>query len=83
MAKEDKLKVNWSKRERDLIIYNPLGRGTNADAAYLFGFFNKDFIEEMAKRGYDITTLKFEIKPILPNFEKFPTLSEQHEQCHK
>ena len=77
MAKQDELKVNWSKRERDLMIHNPYGVHTNADAAYLFGFFNKDFIKEMAERGYDITTVKFEIKPILPNLKKFLTFSEQ------
>lgn len=74
--KENKLKVNYSKRERDLMIHHPLGIGTKADAHFLSGFFNQEFSDELTRRGYDITTLKFEVKPLLPNIKKFPTLSE-------
>ena len=59
----DKLRVNWGKRERDLMFHFPLGFYTKSDAHYLHGVFTAEFIKEMDERGYDITTLKFEISP--------------------
>jgi len=74
VAKEHKLRVYWSEKERDLMIHWPLGAQTNADGHLAYGVFcnprysvmdkfDPSFIEELKSRGYDITTLKFEISP--------------------
>lgn len=43
---------------------------TQTDAHYLFdNVFTKEFVKEMTDRGYDVTTMKFEISPKLPNYE--------------
>lgn len=63
MKKTDKLAVWWSKREKDYLINSPAGFGTNSDAHWLSGFFNKEFENELKQRGYDPTTLKFSIEP--------------------
>lgn len=76
---ENILKVKWSKREKDFMVYYP----RRCDGALiqhklfcqqmLFDFdklntnqmpyrMEDNFIEELEKRGYDKTTLKFEIK---------------------
>ena len=82
--KENKLRAKWSKSERDIIINYPLGIQTNCDMAYLFcDVFTKEFKKEMEDRGYDITTLKFEIKVDEKGKrfkEKFPTLSQEIEE---
>lgn len=82
MDKEITLKVKWSKRENDFMIYYPrrcdgaLIQQKLFSQEMLFDFdkysdktFNgmpykmeDDFIKELEKRGYDKTTLKFEIK---------------------
>ena len=52
---------------------------TQADAHYLFDkVFTKEFVKEMTDRGYDVTTMKFEISPKLPNYERFNGLSEKY-----
>lgn len=69
-----KLTVKWSKREKDLLINWP---GHKADGHLICGVFSTkkvefdpiknrhetqlSVIEELEKRGYDITTLKFEV----------------------
>lgn len=35
MAERDKLRVTWSKRERDLMFHHPLGPQTKSDAHFL------------------------------------------------
>lgn len=76
---ENALKVKWSKREKDLLIYYP--RGSDGalissillDTVYHWGGIDGKYkgwlnyekfnlVEELEKRGYDIKTLKFEIK---------------------
>lgn len=56
---------------------------TNCDCNYLLGdIFNRDFIREMKARGYDIKTLKFEIKVDEKGErfkDKFPTLAKESE----
>ena len=76
MKLRNKLRINWSKRDRDLMGHFPLGICTKSDLHYLFNTFNKDFTEELTRRGYNIETLKFSIEPLLPNTDKFKTLSE-------
>jgi hypothetical protein len=68
MKAKDKLRAQWSKKEDDLMYYFPLGRDTKADGAYLaISVFNYQFIQQMKARGYDITTLRFEIAPACNN----------------
>lgn len=63
MRAKDKLRVNWSKSEQDLMVHFPLGQGTKSSGRYLIHRFDDTFIEEMTKRGYDITTLRVSIEP--------------------
>mgnify|MGYP000728074372 CR=1 FL=1 len=63
MKVTDKLRANWSKRENDVMLHYPLGFGTRSDGHWLSGVFNKEFTEELASRGYDITTMKFSVGP--------------------
>lgn len=80
MKKTAKLRVDWSKKEGDLILHYPIGRFTKNDAHYLSRFFNNEFIKEMTDRGYDITTLKFEVSPKLPDLNLFETLTKELNQ---
>lgn len=78
---QNKLKVNWSKKEKDLLITYPLGLGTVCDGHYIADLFNKSVVKELSDRGYDIKTLKFEISvdPNHPDFNKnFPTLAKEN-----
>jgi len=71
----DKFRVNWSKRERDLMIHFPLGYGTSSDGHWISSFFSKEFTAELEKRGYNIETFKFSIEPKKGN-EKFSSQRE-------
>jgi hypothetical protein len=57
-----KLAYKWSKRHKDYLIHFP----TRPDGRLLYGFFEsdsaKEFLKELEARGYDLTTLKFEVK---------------------
>lgn len=67
-----KLTVKWSKREKDHVIHYPADK---TDLHFICGVFTRqrmragpngwDFgpsvIEELEKRGYDTTTLRFEV----------------------
>lgn len=75
MKSFQKLRMFFSKKERDTMFEFPSGIYTKADAAYLNHFFTKEFMEELEKRGYDWQTVKFEISPKLPNADKFPCLT--------
>lgn len=63
----DKLRADWSKRERDVMLHFPVGESTRSDGHYLSGIFSKEFTEELTRRGYDISTMKFEISPAKGN----------------
>lgn len=83
--KKDKLTACWKydkeQSRYDLIVNYPLGRLTSADTSYLLGnVFTKEFISEMERRGYDISTIKFEISPKIPTnrLDKFGTLNEKY-----
>jgi hypothetical protein len=77
----NKLKVKWSKQEKDIKCWYPLGIGTKSDMHYLFGeIFTLEFIKEIQNRGYDITTLKFEITVDSKGerfTENFPALAKE------
>ena len=64
MKASDKLRVTYSKRERDLMMHYPLGFMTKNDGHYLANTFSKAFTDELTQRGYDITTMKFSIEPL-------------------
>lgn len=58
-----KLTYKWSKKEKDFLIHYP----RKCDGHLVHGFFSgymngKEFMEELEKRGYDLKTLKFEVK---------------------
>lgn len=81
-----KLRAYWSKRKGDLMFDYPLGVMTSADASYLSGIFNKDFIQELENRGYDTTKIKFEIPIQLPEnhrSDKFATLLNEYKRSHQ
>lgn len=79
LKKKDKLTAYWDKKENCIGAYHPLGFMTQTDAHYLFDkVFTKEFVKEMTDRGYDVTTMKFEISPKLPNYERFNGLSEKY-----
>lgn len=79
LKKKDKLTAYWDKKENCIGAYHPLGLMTQTDAHYLFdNVFTKEFVKEMADRGYDVTTMKFEISPKLPNYERFNGLSKKY-----
>jgi len=67
VKRADKLRVDWSKGESDVLIHFPLGFGTKSDGHYISAVFDKDFLREMQERGYDTATLKFEISPTKGN----------------
>lgn len=79
LKKKDKLTAYWDKKENCIGAYHPLGFMTQTDAHYLFDkVFTKEFVKEMTDRGYDVRTMKFEISPKLPNYERFNGLSEKY-----
>ena len=63
MKAKDKLRAYWSKRENDVMLFHPLGVGTRCDAHWLADFFNEKFMKSLKDRGYDPTTIKFEVCP--------------------
>lgn len=76
---EDKLKAYWSKSE-GLMLAWPLGVMTKSDAHWLSGVFSQQFTGELLRRGYDLSTLRFSIRPDLDGpraVERFPTLKKE------
>ena len=74
----EKLRCRWDKVERDLKCFWPAGVSTHSDSAYVFyKIFPPEVTEELKKRGYDITTLKFEISPQKGN-ERFRSQMSNH-----
>ena len=79
LKKKEKLTAYWDKKENCIGAYHPLGFMTQTDAHYLFdNVFTKEFVKEMTDRGYDVRTMKFEISPKLPNYERFNDLSKKY-----
>ena len=66
----DCLRAYWSKSEKYMMFFHPLGYQTKCDAGYLCGVLNRDVMDELTKRGYDIKTIKFSFQPLCGN-EKF------------
>lgn len=55
-----KLKIRWSKKEESIEVFWENTQKANAN--YLLMVFDDEFKEEMKNRGFDIKTIKFEIK---------------------
>ena len=59
----DKLRATYSKKESDVILHYPLGFHTKRDAHWLSSVFGEEFTDELDKRGYDVTTMRFSVEP--------------------
>jgi len=60
-SKRPRIWINWSKRERDLMVHWDK-ESSKANPGYIIGLFPKEVQQELDRRGFDITTLKFSIK---------------------
>ena len=86
ISEKDKLCVHWGRDEyggkMDLIVSWPTMVQGSADGSWLFSHvFTRENVEELKRRGYDITTLKFSIAPKLENPtrpERFRSLIEKY-----
>ena len=71
MRKKDKLTFFWSDKEQDFVVGYPFGINTKSDSRLLMYFFTNrsiiqsdtEIVDELKRRGYDPTTIKFEISP--------------------
>ncbi len=61
MKQSHKLRAYWSRRERDLTLAHPHGGTARADACWLYSILNKQFIDELVRRGYDPETIRFSV----------------------
>lgn len=58
---EPRIRIYWSKREEDLMVnWDP---GTSKQTAkYLLYLFGPSVLAELDRRGYDTTTIRFQIR---------------------
>jgi hypothetical protein len=85
-ARKPALRAYWSKREQDVMLDFPLGQRTSSDGHWLAYVFNREFTEELTRRGYDVKTLRFSVEVDLDGpraAEKFATLLAEREQQRK
>lgn len=89
MKAKDKLRVIWSREENSVMFHYPLGFQTKCDSMFLSEYITDELANALEKRGYDKTTLKFEIQPKkgdqnfasqreIPLEEEFLKLSKQN-----
>ena len=87
IKEKDKLRFYFgrdpeNKHTYDFIVDWPMMQMGSADAHYLLDrVFTKEVRDELARRGYDLTTIKFSIAPKLDNPtrpEKFQKLIEKY-----
>lgn len=87
IAEKDKLRFYYgrdphNKGTRDFVVHFPQMQMGSADAGYLFtNVFTDKVMEELARRGYDLTTIRFSIAPKLENPtrpERFQKLIEKY-----
>ena len=63
MRKKPELRVQWSKQERDFLIYYPNGPDGHLMHAFLSREIDgKKMEQHLRERGYDITTLKISVR---------------------
>lgn len=75
-----KLRVQYSKKEDDLLFKYPLGVQTKCDGMLMANVFCSSFIKTMEKRGYDPKTLRFSINIDWKNplaKDRFKTIYEE------
>jgi len=58
---EPRIRVWWSKKERDLMVTWEPGTA-KSDAKVFLRLFTEDVMKELDWRGYDTTTLRFQIR---------------------
>jgi len=67
-AKPGELKARWSKRERDVLMEWGASGADKSDGGWLNSWlsyhkgFDGTFLQELERRGYDITTLRISVK---------------------
>lgn len=58
---EPRIRLYWGKRENDLMVaWDP--NSCRATARYLMGVISQDVLKELDKRGFDVTTIRFQIR---------------------
>lgn len=87
VKEKDKLRFHFgrdpeNKSSYDFIFDWPMMREGKADGAYLNNHvFTKEVLEELKRRGWDLTTIRFSIAPKLENPtrpERFQKLIEKY-----
>ena len=63
MKNTEGLSANWSTREQDIMFHFP----RKPDGHYLAMVLSQTVTDELQRRGYDITTLKFSIRLKTPS----------------
>lgn len=58
---EPRIRLYWRKTEKSLIAHWDEG-ASKATSMYLFQVFGEDVLAQLDKRGYDISTLRFQIR---------------------
>ncbi len=64
---EPRIRVFWSAKDYDLKAAWDAGCASQDGGYLLFLLFNKTFLEALDERGYDIKTLRFQIRKKPPN----------------
>jgi hypothetical protein len=70
--KRFRLAAKWNHRERDLHV-DCTPRFSNCDLRWLCDVFNKEVLDGLERRGYDLRTLRFSI-------DKTPEAIAEHER---
>ena len=92
VKEKDKLRFYFGRDPEDRHTYDfivdwPMMQMGKADASYLLSHvFTEEVREELARRGYDLTTIKFSIAPKLENPtrpERFQKLIEKYCKEHR
>jgi hypothetical protein len=87
VKEKDKLRFYYGRDPEDRRIYDfivdwPMMQMGKADASYLLSHvFTKEVRDELERRGYDLTTIRFSIAPKLYNPtrpERFQTLIKKY-----
>ena len=63
---EPRIRIYWSKKEEDLLAHCDEGT-SKATARFLFSVIPSDVLKELDRRGYDVTTFRFQIRKKPPN----------------
>lgn len=64
MKHKSTTKLKWSKKENDYIIN--WGKDFQSNIGFINDYIlDKEFLEELRKRGYDLESMKFEIKKFI------------------